>query len=148
MLQAIIFDWVGTLYQRKTGLFPEVKEVLENLEKNYKLGLVSKGDKPLKRLEEIEQTGIANYFSSIVLAKRKTPKEFRKCLGELEINPENALVVGDRTRREIKIGNQLGCKTFWICKGEYSLEVPTEKTGQPTYTGSSIEDLLKLLPLL
>ena len=54
-------------------------------------------------------------------------------------------MVGDRAYREIKFGNKLGCKTYWINKGKWADQLPNEETGQPDYVISSVEDLLELL---
>jgi FMN phosphatase YigB (HAD superfamily) len=143
--KAIIFDWIGTLYERDRGPFPYTREVLTELYQDYKIGLVSKRKDPQKGFEELKELSLESYFDSVIIARRKTPIEFRKCLAELEITPANTLVVGDRTIREIRIGNQLGCTTYWINAGDHAHELPDKKTGQPNYTINSIKDLLKLL---
>lgn len=143
MIKAIIFDWIDTIYQRNSGLFPESRQILEEFSKKYMLGLVSKRKDPKQGYGEIDELNISKYFGSIVIARRKTPIEFRKCLSELSVNPKETLVVGDRTIREIRIGNQMGCQTYWIEAGEHAHEKPDKKTGQPTKIIHSIGDLLK-----
>ncbi len=140
--KAIIFDWIGTLYEREKGLFPDSRRVLDNLQGRYRLALVSKRRDPEQGLEEVRNEGIAKYFNYILIARRKTLAEFKKCIRQLSLKPEEIIVVGDRTIREIRIGNQLGCITYWINKGEHAEELPTRKTGQPDSTISSISDLL------
>ena len=136
---------MGTLYEREKGLFPYTREVLAELHPEYKIGLISKRREPKMGFEELGKLSLDIYFDSVIIARRKTPIEFKKCLDELGIAPADTLVVGDRTIREIRIGNQLGCTTYWINTGEHSSELPNKKTGQPSYTISSVKDLLLLL---
>jgi len=63
----------------------------------------------------------------------------------MEMTPATTAIVDDRTVRGIQIGNQLGCRTYWIQTGEYAHEMPNEETGEPTARINSIEDLLELL---
>jgi FMN phosphatase YigB (HAD superfamily) len=139
--KAIIFDWVGTLYERDVGLFPDVEIILRNLHSTHKLGLISKRKNPAQGHEELNKLGLANHFDSIIIATKKTQIEFKKCIKELGVFPEEILVVGDRTIREIRIGNILGCDTAWIKTGEHADEKPNRKTGLPTYIINSLKEL-------
>lgn len=146
MIKAIIFDWIGTLYQfRGKGLFPYSERVLRELSSKYKLAAISKAP-----LEDIEMRSkqineIKKYFDVIIVDTDKTSEQYIECMRKLNVEPENTLVVGDRTIREIKIGNQLGCQTYWIKNGKHANELPNEETGQPTRIINSIEDLLTIL---
>lgn len=144
-IEAIIFDWIGTLYQRDRGLFPEAKRVVKELSSRYNLGLISLANEEEKRLEELDSSGIEEYFSSIIVATEKTPKQYLKCIEEMETTPKRTAIVGDRMIREIQIGNKLGCATFWIPRGEHAHETPNEETGEPTYTIDSISELVRHL---
>jgi len=147
MIKGIIFDWIGTLYERDTSLFPETEEVLTELEKRgYKMSLVSKASEEfLKRGEEIRKSGIRKYLCFDILCREKTQDDFKRCMAAMRTTPEATYAVDDRTLRGIKIGNELGCKTIWIRKGEYSKETPNKETGEPTHT---IPNLIKLLDIL
>jgi len=145
MSQAIIFDWIGTLVDRDNGPYSWSKEVLDTLLTQYKLGLVSKRSDPEKGRKELEESGLSEYFNSIVIARQKTIIEFTKCMNQLSVSPAGTHVVGDRTIREIRIGNQIGCTTYWIQRGEHSHELPNRKTGEPNYRINSVKDLLDIL---
>lgn len=145
-IDAIIFDWAGTLYEKNKGLFPYSERVLRKLyNKNYKLAVISKAvsDSVETRLKQINE--IRQYLDVIIADVDKTPKQYLDCMEELNVKPKNTLIVDDRTLRGIKIGNKLGCQTYWIKNGEYSNETPNKKTGKPTKTISSVEDLLTIL---
>jgi len=145
MIKAIIFDWVGTLYEKNKGLFPYSEQVLRELRaKNYKLAVISKAvsDNTRNRLKQIGK--IKKYLDVIIVDTDKTAEQYIECMKKLNVRPENVLIVDDRTIRGIKIGNQLGCKTYWVKNGEFANETPNEETGQPTKTIKSEEDLLKI----
>ena len=145
-IESIIFDWVGTLYQfNGKGLFPYSESVLKKLQKKYKLAVISKVVSNDLETRMIQINEIAHYFKVRIVGLDKTQSDFVRCLKELKTEPENTLVVDDRTIRGIKIGNQLGCKTAWITQGKYANEIPNEETGEPTYKINTIEDLLEIL---
>ncbi|MBI5804095.1 HAD hydrolase-like protein [Candidatus Pacearchaeota archaeon] len=145
MIKGIIFDWVGTLYERDRGLFPFTKKVLENLKPRYKLALISQTAETTseKRWKEIEP--IARYFEIILVESEKTREQYLNCIDNLGLRPEEVVVVDDRASRGIAIANKAGCKTCWIQKGDRSYDSPSKETGEPTHSIDSIEGLLKLL---
>jgi len=145
MIEAIIFDWIGTLYERGKGLFFYSERVLKELKPKYKLAVISKtvSDNIETRLKQINE--IRHYFDIIIADTEKTAEQYIECIQKLKVKPKNTLVVDDRTNRGIQIGNRLGCQTAWIQEGEYAHETPNEETGEPTYRIKSIENLLEIL---
>ena len=145
-IESIIFDWVGTLYQfNGKGLFPYSESVLKKLQKKYKLAVISKVVSNDLETRMIQINEIAHYFKVRIVGLDKTQSDFVRCLKELKTEPENTLVVDDRTIRGIKIGNNLGCKTVWVRKGHYEHETPDKETGNPTHTIDTIENLQGVL---
>lgn len=146
MNSAIIFDWIGTLYERDKGPYPYSEAVLLALKDKYKLGLISiaSGGEESRR-REIEASGLSEFFDVVIIGANKTSDIFLRCMKMMGASPQSTAIVDDRTVRGIKIGNDLGCKTFWIQKGGYSHELPNEDTGEPTFKIDSIEDLLRYL---
>ena len=145
-IEAIIFDWVGTLYQfGEKGLFPYSEKVLQRLKPRYKLAVISKAvsDNIMTRIKQVRK--IKKYFKVIFVCNGKTSTQFIECMRKLNVRPENTLVVDDRVDGGIQIGNRLGCQTYWIRNGKYSEIIPNEETGQPTKTIKSVENLLTIL---
>jgi len=146
MIEAIIFDWIGTLHQFDgKGLFPYSEKVLMKLYSKYKMAVISEAisDNVETRLRQIGE--LERYLQVIIADINKTPEQFVECMNRLGVKPENTLVVDDITLRGIMIGNKLGCKTAWIQRGKYSDEIPNKGTGEPTYRINSVEDLLTIL---
>ncbi|MEK6829360.1 MAG: HAD family hydrolase [Nanoarchaeota archaeon] len=145
-IEAIIFDWMGTLFQfGEKGLFPYSERVLGGLQQKYKLAAISKAvsDNVETRLKQMN--GIKHYFNFILADTDKTSEQFIECMQKLNVKPENTLVVDDRMDRGIQIANRLGCKTAWIQLGKYADRTPNKETGQPDYRINSVEDLLTIL---
>lgn len=146
MIKGVIFDWIGTLYERDKGLFPDSERVVIELSgRGYKLGLVSLAKDEEARDREIIASGIHHYFAAVIVSDKKTPAQYMQCMDEMKTAPEDTSIVDDRTRRGIQIGNKLGCRTFWISEGEYAHELPDAETGEPDYRIKSIVELLDYL---
>jgi len=146
-IEGIIFDWIGVLSAgSKGGVYPYSKRVLKELKPNYKLGLVSlAGFGNEKRIKDIDESGLRDYFNSIVVDTTKTIEHYLRCIEEMKLTPETTLIVDDRTIKGISIGNRLGCKTCWVMEKKYLHETPNEKTGEPTYRIKSVEELLSVI---
>lgn len=71
-IEAIIFDWAGTLYEKGKGLFPSTERVLRYLKPNYKLAVISKAvsDGVKTRLKQINEIGYC--FDVIIVDIDKT----------------------------------------------------------------------------
>ena len=76
-----------------------VKETIELLSNNYKLGIVTNGytDSQESRLQA---SGLANYFQSVVISesvgyRKPAPEIFSIALNDLQVEPEVTLFVGD-----------------------------------------------------
>ena len=146
MIKGIIFDWVETLSEGSRKPFSYSEKVLKELKPKYKLGLVSlAGHGNNERREDIKISGLKSYFCSVIIETIKNSEMYLRCMKEMGTIPKTTAIVDDRTVRGIKIGNELGCETFWVKRGPYENELPNEETGQPTHIIKSVEDLLTIL---
>ncbi|GAB4115356.1 MAG: HAD hydrolase-like protein [Candidatus Caldatribacteriota bacterium] len=73
--------------------------------------------------EKIKYYGIEKYFTRIVglenhYAEDKT-EVAKKCLGELSINPEEAILIGD-TFHDYAVSKEIGCDCLLIAQGHQS----------------------------
>ena len=149
MIKGIIFDWRGTLYDpKKEQLYPSSAAVLEHVKPHYTLGLVTLIHLPTRvagRWLEIDRTGVLPYFNGLMIDYKKTPWHYQQCMQEMGTTANETAIVDNHLIRGIKIGNQLGCKTYWVQQGEFAHEVPSPERGQPDVVIDTVEDLLKLL---
>ncbi len=67
-------------------------------------------------------------------------------LRELELNPEDAIIFGDRLYTDIKMGIEAGVTTCCVLSGETTLEmIERSETNKPDYVIDGIWDILELL---
>ena len=147
MIKAVVFDYGRTLLDRETNkFFPEAFKLLADLkQKGYKLGLVSKTKNTPDRAEEIVETGLADNFDAVITTYVKKEENFRELAGDLDIKPSEMLIVGDRIRGEIVIGNKIGSKTVWLKKGLFAKQPPRNNQEKPTYTINELAELSLIL---
>ena len=147
-IKAIIFDWGRTLHDPETDtLFSGVLETVQNLSKNYSLALVSlaKSDSPEKRRKKIEESGVAEYFKLILVGEDNKNAMYEKVLTDLKVTPKEVVIVDDRIVRGVAWGNYKGAVTVWLRKGKFAEELPSQETGDPTFTINDITELNNLL---
>ena len=94
-----------------------VKKMLSDLKKDFKLGVVSNFygnlESSLKSLNIAESFDILT-DSTLVDIRKPDPGIFRIAINNLNVSPENTIVVGDSYERDIKPAKMLNCKTIWI----------------------------------
>lgn len=146
MIEGILFDWTGTLYEKRRGLFPDAFLTLELLKPKYRMGLVSRGrGNGESRVKEIREAGVWDFFDAIVIDPNKEVEQFSQCIEKMDVSADKVLLVGDRTAVEIRVGNTLGCQTYWIRRGEYVNELPNKATGRPKRIIETVSDILRYL---
>jgi putative hydrolase of the HAD superfamily len=105
-------------------LFPEVLEVLEQLQPHYQLGLISNFDGRLRMI--LEQLGISKFFrvvaiSSEVGADKPDPFIFQRAAELAHVTPGAALHVGDDPRKDWAGAAEAGLRVFKLKRPEKSL---------------------------
>ncbi|HEV8537768.1 MAG TPA: HAD family hydrolase [Bacteroidota bacterium] len=105
------------------------KHVIEALGERYRLGIVSNFYGNLETV--CKEFDLYRYFSavvdSVVVGLRKPdPAIWSLALKIVEVNPEDAWVVGDSYARDIVPAKQLGCTTIWLKGKSWSTPESTE----------------------
>ena len=148
MKKLIIFDWGRTLHDLETGtLFNGVPELLKELSAQYVLALVSLAvsETTEERRKKIDESGVAQYFTLILVGGENKDEMYERVLSELNITVQNTIIVDDQVIRGISWGNNRGAKTIWVKWGKFADILPTDETGTPTYTVSDIREIAPLL---
>jgi ribonucleotide monophosphatase NagD (HAD superfamily) len=142
MKKIIIFDFNRTIYDPDSGsLFPEAVPVLEYLQsKNIGLYIYGKGDG--KRAGLIESLNIKEYFIEVILKEEKSVDDLKKIIE----NNSGAefYIVGDRVKKEIKLGNSLGMNTIWFKNGKFAEERAENADEEPQKTIFRLEELKEI----
>jgi putative hydrolase of the HAD superfamily len=93
-------------WPRQTCFYPETPALLEKLQGNYKLGVVTNFmDGPTAR-RVFDDLGYEAVFDSLVVSAevgylKPSPVLFRRALDELGSKPENAIMVGDTYEADV-----------------------------------------------
>ena len=123
--------------------YPGVVKTLRELKRQgYKLGVVSDGVR-LKAWMRLNEAGLDGYFDAVVTyddtGKRKPAKEpFLLICDQLNIKPEECLMLGDWPERDVQGGRLAGMKT---CLAKYGQMHETKADCQ-------IESFSKLLTIV
>ncbi len=120
-------------------LYPGAFEILKCLASLHELFLVSKEERGRK--EVLESLGIKDFFRETVFTGKKTPEIFSAMVGD----GKKVVVVGDRIKGEISIGNKLNYITVWIKQGKFQNEIPSHRIEEPSHTISDIRELEEIL---
>ncbi len=98
-------------------LFPEVPEVLEELQGAYKLGMLTNGPSDLQR-SKIEILGIESWFEDIVVSgehgtAKPDPKIFEIALERLGSDRTNSVYIGNSQQYDVAGANKAGLPVIW-----------------------------------
>jgi 2-phospho-L-lactate transferase/gluconeogenesis factor (CofD/UPF0052 family)/FMN phosphatase YigB (HAD superfamily) len=127
--------------------YPDAAQTLSELKAaGCKLILLSVG-RPERQQNKIDRLGIASYFDKII---NEGPPSHSYWLGEIldeyGLEPDEAVVVGDRAQDEVRAGNTLGLTTVWLKRGRFG-EVEPREGDEPDYTIGFLAQLSTLIHL-
>ena len=129
-------------------LYPQTKEILEQLGQVYKLGIIAN---QLPGLEErLKDFGILDYFSAIFSSAdlgmaKPDPAIFSLALQKTNCLPHQAIMIGDRLDNDIVPAKRIGMKTIWIKQGFSRLAQAKNLEERADWT---VEKLIDVLPIL
>jgi len=127
-------------------LYPRVKLALTELMKGgIAMGVLSDAPR-LSVWMRIVALGLHHYFEHVVTfedtgERKPSPKPFKKILGLLAVEPQEAIMVGDWAERDIKGAKALGIRTAWA---KYGNEFDTKVSGAD-YELDDIYDIVKTI---
>ncbi len=81
-------------------LIDDIELTLKELSKKYRLVMATKGDL-LDQERKLIKSGLENYFHHIEVMSDKTPKQYKKLIKHLDINPTEFLMVGNSMKSDI-----------------------------------------------
>ena len=135
------------LLQFPTTPLPEVQETLQQLAdlRRYQLVVFTKGEL-MDQEGKLRRSGLEQYFSHMETVSNKTEKEYRQLCENLDVAPEQTLMVGNSFRSDIAPALAAGAwalhipyHVVWAL--EKSEEYPHEKLRKITHFGEILEFL-------
>jgi putative hydrolase of the HAD superfamily len=128
------------------------RQVLVELKKQYKLGLLTDGWLPGQEYK-VKALGIENFFDSIIYTEKlgtefwkPSPKGFEKMLTDLKVRAVEAVYVGDNLEKDFIAPNRMGFKTVRIMRsrGIHTGSAPSADAAAQ-YEIKSLTELKELL---
>lgn len=113
----LLSDYEHNFYEHCVG-FPHMREVLEYFHnKHIKLAMITNGLTDLQ-LGNINALGIAPYFEFIMVSEQEgvrkpDPEIFLRALRRLNVEPSEAVYVGDHPVNDIAASRAVGMKAVW-----------------------------------
>lgn len=138
--------------RRVFELRPGVPEVLDYLRRERRrLGLVA--NQPRSVLAELDAAGIGHYFDHREVAgthgfRKPDVRIFLRACADLEVPPEQCLMVGDRLDNDIVPAKQLGMYAVRLRTGRHASQQPRSWEEAPDRDLSDITRLIDLLDSL
>ncbi len=122
--------------------------LLELKKSGYKLGIITDGD-PIKQWEKILRLELDAYFDEVLISdhlgvKKPHRKIFEKALRKMKVEPDEAIMVGDRLYSDIYGAKQVGMRTVWFKYGKYANR-ELEYQEYADFTIRSLEELPGIL---
>jgi putative hydrolase of the HAD superfamily len=143
-----IDDLYLQIMSTQTNLFPETKEILEELKKrNYKLHIITNGFREVQK-DKINNTGLSQFITNVFISEEiKSPKPSREIF-EWSVKSSNAkkkesLMIGDSWESDI-----IGAKKFGIDQVFFNpdrIKIDYQEYDEPTYTIYKLNELLNIL---
>lgn len=88
------------LLQKPVELLPNVEEVLQELQGQYKLVVATKGD--LKdQHRKLHDSNLGKYFHHIEVLSDKTELDYTKMLARLDCQPEDFVMIGNSLKSDV-----------------------------------------------
>ena len=104
-IQGLIFDVDDTLVSSRTReISPEVSQWLQELKPLVKIVLVSNNLKHSRIRRVAQEIDVPYYFG----AQKPSRRSLKKALKQMELQPHQAAMVGDRLFTDVVAGNRLG----------------------------------------
>ena len=129
-------------------LYPGVPELLEELARSYRLGIIANQVPGLEG--RMEQWGIRPCFSLILSSAEEgvakpDPAIFRRALERAGCAPREAMMIGDRLDNDVAPAGALGFTTVWVRQG-INRDARVEDAGrQPDHILNAVTELRELL---
>lgn len=99
-------------------VFDDVRAVLDELQKKYKLAIISNGAPDLQR-EKLAGSGVGAYFEAVVISGehgtgKPDAKLFEIVLEHLDVETHEAIVIGNSRNTDILGAQNAGVKSVWL----------------------------------
>ncbi|MDC3418500.1 HAD family hydrolase [Aquibacillus salsiterrae] len=134
--------------QKNPFVYEETFSVLERLNNDYQLLLLTNGSPDLQNTKLTITPELTNYFDHIIISGafgrgKPDPSIFDHALEVANVSKDEAIMVGDNLMTDILGSNRIGMKNVWINR-----ENKQKTEVEPSYEIKHLEELFPLLEKL
>jgi len=106
------------MYASHCRLFPDVRNVLDRLQEDVEMGILTNGGGQLQR-RKLKGANVSGYFGPVICSNevgrpKPNPTIFRHACEQAERDPEQIVYVGDRPDLDVKPARSLGMTGVWL----------------------------------
>jgi putative hydrolase of the HAD superfamily len=94
-------------------VFDGVRQLLEEITKEYPLMLITKGDL-FHQQRKLEESGLAGFFQAVEVVSDKTSEVYREILERHQIDPRRFVMVGNSLRSDVIPVLKLGAWAIYL----------------------------------
>jgi len=108
-----IIEMGKEMLSRPVQLLDGVRHVLDSLEEDYALMVLTKGDL-LDQESKIARSGLGRYFQTVEIVSEKKPETYRKILDRHGLQPDEFVMIGNSLRSDILPALEIGACAIHI----------------------------------
>ncbi len=128
-------------------LLDHIEEVLIQLQNEFKLIVVTKGDL-LDQERKLEKSGILKYFHHVEVLSEKKPEDYKKLIDRLDMKPTELLMIGNSLKSDVLPLLEIGASAIHIpfhTTWQHETVAKEEKKKVNYQTFTSIKEVLQIL---
>lgn len=143
-----ILGWGREMMRHPVELLDGVAETLEQLARDHRLALVTKGDL-FHQESKLAASGLGDTFEHVAIVAEKDPATYRRVVGTLGVEPASFLMVGNSPRSDIAPVLEIGGRAVHIpYHVTWELERAVLPSAQDPETDVWLLDDIRELPAL
>ncbi len=108
-----LLDLAKAMLTAEVEVFDGVRQLLEEISKEYSLMLITKGDLFHQR-RKLEASKLAGFFQAVEVVSDKTPEVYHEILERHQIDPHRFIMVGNSLRSDIIPVLKLGAWVIYL----------------------------------
>jgi len=111
-----------TIARKRLRLYPQVREILDLLRLHYPMAIVTDAQSDYA-VAELYALGLLGYFDPVIISgdfgyRKPDIRLFQKALDALQVEPQQALFIGNDMHRDIYGPQQLNMKTIFVSSNQ------------------------------
>ena len=129
------------------------KKLLKKAQANCKVGLITNFTYAPVIYKSLPHLEINAFFNAVVVSeengwRKPCSQIFQDALNKLQVQPNEAIYIGDSPIEDIKGAKEAGLKTVFVPSQFNSIETLAESQQKPDYTAKDLKDISKKLKSL